>query len=373
MADSTTKVYCIDDEDDVEASDTSKIGGKRKSMFDEPIDLTEEDYLPQKNDNHHEQDDDDGDDDQVQVIIPLHTLLSRFRDSINTLIAPISSSTAVSSRSQQHSHQKKKTTSKKANNNSYGFGFGFGYGANQAPPSGSSSSWGSGVGYGGSSQAGLLSTSKSVQQAQKKVSQEDSQATLAFRGIHFCLTANEGVISQPLLNEVSKHRLLLLGHLERRLKNDSLMDIAGRKDLYLAILDTLQSIIDNDSLMALFLNPTSTLDTAVSSSSSVGSSLLERLRDAVTTYVTSPAPTAPNQEPEEPTLHTCHQWLRQLQQQATTFLRLQRSAGNTVDEEFMDTLEIAAHLQSTFQSLGELVFMIVIISYYCFYLFLFVS
>ena len=324
MTDST-EVYCIDDEDGVETTNnnnTSKIGDKRKvaATFDEPIDLTEEEYLPQKvfNSNNHEKDgDDDDDDDQIQVIIPLHTLLNRFRESINALMAPSgssSSSTVAVSQQQFHSASqgKKKAASKNAANN-YGFGFGFGFGGNQVPATSSSSSsssvaWGAGVGYGGNAQTGLLSASKSVQQAQKKLSQEDTRAMLAFRGLHFCFTANEGVVSEPLLNEVSKHRLQLLSHLDRRLKNDSLMDIAGRKELYLAVLDTLQSVIDNDSLVTLFSNPPASQEAPAASLS-----LLDRLKKAI-----SVAPTSEPSQQSEPSLQSCHQWLGQLQKQATT-------------------------------------------------------
>lgn len=334
----TTEVFCIDDDAEENyassSSSTLKVGDKRKgaATFDEPIDLTEENF-PHKIFNEK----DDSDDDEIEVIIPLHTLLSRFQTSISALTSPASATFLQ----QFHSapQPKKKQTSKKANNYS--------------------AAWTAGVGYGGSAETGLISASKSVQQAQKKVSLEDNQAIQGFRGVHFCFTANQGVISPPFMNEVSKHRHTLLTHLERRLKNDSLMDIAGRKELYLAVLDTLQSVLDNDSLVTLFLDPPSSLKadaptttSSSSSSSSSSGSLLERLKNAVSSITTTATAPASNQEPEEPSLRTCNQWLRQLQQQAATFLHLQRSAGNTVDEEFMNTLEIAAHLQSTFQSLG---------------------
>ena len=328
------------------------------SSVNKVIDLTDDDPTDHKHDSDvwplpdYQLDEED----VIQVIIPIQSLLKRFRNSMailtlcdNTVSGneiKISGHSATQSHSTKTSSRTSSNKSMNAKRSKYGDSV--------------MQTWNAGVGYGGGFDTGIISTNKQVVTAKKKGNEEDTKLMNAFQGIHFCLSANDGIHSETFQYEVNSSRSLLLRYFDKYLRNDSLLDIAERKGLYNSILDSLQGILADDILYVAFLDPSSVLyhtqylssgshdnsnHQSLSSSSSSSSSALSSTSGGMETYLhhllsrpvqeSSSSSTNKEEEPEIVSLRTCHHWLTHLNQQASTFFKLQRSAGNTVDEEFM--------------------------------------
>jgi hypothetical protein len=169
----------------------------------------------------------------------------------------------------------------------------------------------SGIGYGGDSNSGLISKSATVNRAKSILDLEDQQSSNAFSIINYCLKAND-VLDEQVIAEFSNTSAILLWALCFYLKNDSLLDICERYELYESIFSLIFYIATEKNLV----------DKLVSTSSSSSSSLLL-------------SSGAEKGDTESCTLLNCHVLLRDLYTQSQTFLRLQRTAGNMIDEEFM--------------------------------------